>query len=121
MELDDLVAREHEGWTALCDGTAGDVYGRLMADHGVMVLGDGSIMDRGAVVTVLASSPPWDRYEISEPRLVPLVGGSAAIVYHGRAARGETVFEAAMCSVYEPGPDGPRLVLYSQTPVPSAS
>ena len=114
----DLLVLERRGWAALCDGTAAGFYGEVMADDGLMVLADGSVMDRDAVVAALAQSPPWARHEIDDVRPVA-AGDGAALVYTGRAWREEDgePFTAVMTSLYVRDGDRWRLALYTQTPV----
>jgi uncharacterized protein DUF4440 len=110
----DLLALERRGWDALCEGTAAGFYGEVMADDGLMVLANGAVMDRDAVVAALGASPPWLRYEFDDVRRV---GG--ALVYTARAWREEDgePFTAVMTSLYVRDGDRWRLALYTQTPV----
>jgi hypothetical protein len=116
----DLLALERRGWDALCDGTAAAFYGEVMTDDGVMVLANGAVLDRGAVVTALGASPPWRRYDLTDVRLVPAGDDAAALVYTGRAWRDEDgePFTGAMTSLYVHDGTRWRLALYTQTPVP---
>lgn len=114
--LDELLDLEHRGWQSLCDGTGATFYGDLMAADGVMVLAHGMVMDREQVMASLGDAPPWDRYEITDPRLVDVDGG-AALVYTGAGHRGDETFVALMSSVYVRQDDRWRLALYQQTPV----
>jgi hypothetical protein len=115
-----LLAVERRGWDALCDGTAAEFYGSLMTDDGTMVLGNGAVLDRDAVVAALRGSPSWLRYEIDAVRLVRAGADAAAIAYTGRAWReeGAPPFVGAMTSLYVREHGGWRLALYTQTPVP---
>lgn len=116
---DELLALEHEGWRALCEGTGDRFYGELMTEDGVMVLADGSVLDREAVVASLDQAPTWDTYELSDVRRVDTGPDSAALVYTGRAVRGpEPPFLARMASTYRRAEGQWRLVLYQQTPAP---
>ena len=115
--LHELLDLEHRGWRSLCDGTGATFYGDLMTDDGVMVLAHGVAMDRDQVVASLAEAPPWDRYEITDPRLVDIAGG-AALVYTGTGHRGDEPFVARMSSVYVRRDGRWRLALYQQTPAP---
>jgi len=116
--LDTLHALERSGWDALCDGTAGDFYGRTMTSDGMMVLANGAAMTRDEVVTALRAAPPWGGYEMTDVRLVTTGRDSAAIVYRGTALRdGEKAFVGRMTSVYVEVNGAWRLALYTQTPV----
>jgi hypothetical protein len=119
--LDDLLALERQGWESLCTSTGADFYGRIMTQHGVMVLAHGQVFDRQAVIDSLNEAPPWRNFKIADERLVPLDADRAILVYTGRAYReGEApAFEALMSSVYTRVDGTWRLALYQQTPVPN--
>lgn len=120
IDISELLRLEHAGWTALSDGTGGDFYGTVMTDDAVMVLADGSVLDRAAVVASLDDAPAWSAYEITDERLIEMGPGAAAFVYRGRAFRasGGPPFDALMSSVYVREGGRWRLALYQQTPVP---
>ena len=116
---DQLLVLEHEGWNSLCEGTGDRFYGELMTEDGVMILADGSVFGREAVAASLDQAPTWDTYELSDVRLVEAGPDSAALVYTGRARRGdEPLFVARMASTYRRAEGRWRLALYQQTPVP---
>ncbi|GAB2966618.1 nuclear transport factor 2 family protein [Actinotalea caeni] len=117
VSLGSLAALEREGWDALCRSEGDVFYGRLMTPDALMILVDGSVLDRDAVAASLAQAPPWSRYELTDERLVPVAADAAALVYRARAERdGEQPFTALMTSVYRVLDGEPRLVLYQQTP-----
>jgi Domain of unknown function (DUF4440) len=82
-----LVEIERRGWDSLCDGTGADFYGQVMAEDGLMVIADGTVMDRDTVVDALRSAPPWRSYSIDDIRLVGITEDSAVLVYTGTAVR----------------------------------
>ena len=114
-----LLDLETHGWQSLCDGTGAEFYGGLMTDDGLMVLANGAVMDREAVVAALGQSPAWQRFEIEDLHLVAEGPDRGVLVYTGRAYRNETdpPFVGAMSSLYVRAADGWRLALYTQTPV----
>ncbi len=114
-----LVSIERRGWDSLCDGTGGGFYGSLMTDDAVMVLANGAVMDREAVVESLRQAPPWRTYEIDEVRLIRSGSDSATLVYLGSAYRegDEPAFTGVMSSVYRHRDDAWHLALYQQTPI----
>lgn len=118
-----LLDLERRGWDALCDSTGGRFYAALMTADAVMVLANGMVLDRRAVVESLEHAPPWRTYELSDVRLLRSGSDGATLVYRGTAYRAgdDPAFVAVMSSVYRHGDDGWRLVLYQQTPVPDAS
>lgn len=117
--LTELLAIERAGWQALCESTGDRFYGDLMTDDAVMVLANGAVMDRPAVTAALGQSPPWRRFELSNPRVVPAGPDTAALVYVGTAERdgADEPFVGAMSSVYHRVDGRWRLVLYQQTAV----
>lgn len=120
IDLTDLLRLENAGWVSLCDGSGGEFYGDLLTEDGLMVLADGRVYDRDAVVASLDDAPAWSAYEITDERFVPLGPDAAAFVYRARAFRasGGPAFDAAMSSVYVQEEGRWRLALYQQTPVP---
>ncbi len=115
MSLDQLLALEHAGWTSLCEGTGAAFYGEVMTEDGLMVLVDGTTLDRDQVVQSLEAAPAWDGFEISGPRLVSVGDDAASLVYRAEAARGDDRFVAVMASTYRLLAGHPRLALYQQT------
>lgn len=113
-----LLDLEHRGWDSLCDGTGSAFYGDLMTDDGLMVLADGSVMDRDAVVASLEHAPTWQSYDIDDPRVVDAGDGTAAVVYVGTGYRDgdQPAFVGVMSSVYVRRNGSWRLALYQQTP-----
>ena len=116
----ELLHLERRGWDALCAGTGADFYGEVMAEEGVMVVGNGTVLDREAVLSSLHDSPPWTRYSIDSVRLVPAGPESAALVYTTEAFRdGDApAFTGAMTSLYRRQDGGWRLAVHTQTPLP---
>ncbi|WP_256282610.1 nuclear transport factor 2 family protein [Brevibacterium sp. HMSC07C04] len=116
LTLDTLLDLERAGWDSLCNRAGAVFYGELMTEDGLMVLVNGFIMDRDAVVASLNEAPGWDRYEITDARMVAAGNSAAAIVYKAKASRGdEDPFEAVMSSTYTLVDGKPRLALYQQT------
>lgn len=118
VERDELIELERRGWDALCAGRGGSFYRDLMTPEAVMVLVDGSVLDREQVAASLDGAPPWSSYEIAEATRIPVDERSCALVYRARAHRdGEAPFEALMASVYTVAGGRVRLALYQQTAV----
>ncbi|MEU8897487.1 nuclear transport factor 2 family protein [Nocardia sp. NPDC048505] len=117
--LHELLEIERRGWAALCDSTGADFYGGLMTDDAVMVLANGMILDRAAVVDSLRDAPPWRAFEIEDPRIVDL-GAGKVLVYTGLAYRegDEPAFRGVMSSTYVPTGASWRLACYQQTRIP---
>jgi hypothetical protein len=115
--LDSLLDLERAGWESLCSSTGSEFYGGVMLADAVMVLANGMVMDRAAVVSALSESPPWRTYDIDDVRLIALDDANAALVYTGTAYRDgdEPAFVGAMSSVYHRTEDEWKLALYTQT------
>ncbi|MFC9895624.1 nuclear transport factor 2 family protein [Nocardia sp. NPDC127579] len=118
--LHELLAVERRGWDALCAGTGSDFYGELMTGDAVMVLANGMILDRAAVVASLRAAPPWRAYEIEDPRVVDLGADGKVLVYRAAAYRdgSEPAFRGVMSSTYIPVGSTWRLACYQQTRLP---
>ena len=82
-----LLDLEHRGWDSLCRSTGSEFYGEIMTEDALMVLANGAVLDRAAVVASLADAPPWRSYEISVVRFVDAGPDSGALVHVGRARR----------------------------------
>jgi hypothetical protein len=122
IDIAELLRQEQAGWSSLCDGSGDTFYRRIMTPDGVMVLADGSVLDREGVVESLRDAPAWSSYEIRDERVVPVSDDAAVLVYTGRAFRaaGGPAFVAVMSSLYVRDGHQWRLALYQQTPVPEA-
>ena len=96
LSLENLLALEHAGWGSRTNGTGGTFYGEVMTEGGVMILVNGIVMSRDAVAGGLNQAPPWDSYEIVEPRLIPLTDQAATLIYRSSSRRGRT-FSRRLC------------------------
>ena len=116
-----LLDLERRGWDSLCDATGSEFYGDLMTDGGVMVLANGAVMNREAVVASLEQAPPWQSYDIEDVRLVEAGVDAAGLVYVGTGYRegDQPAFVGVMSSVYVRQDGQWRLALYQQTPTSS--
>ena len=117
--MEELLELEHAGWASLCDGTGADFYGDVMTADGVMVLANGTVMDRKEVVEALRDSPSWAAYELDVVRSVQLSEDSTALVYTGIGHRdGAGSFVGVMTSTYVRRSGEWKLAVYQQTPKP---
>lgn len=117
--LDELLELEDAGWRSLCDGTGGKFYGDLMTDDGRMVLANGVVMTRSAVIDSLEDAPPWSSYTITDPVATRLGDDTAAVVYTGTGHRhGGDDFTGIMTSVYVRRESDWKLAHYQQTAMP---
>lgn len=117
--LSGLLAIERAGWQALCESRGDGFYGDMMTEDAVMVLANGTVMDRATVVAALSQAPPWRRFELTEPRVIEADEDTAVLVYVGTAERdgADEPFVGAMSSVYHRADGRWRLLLYQQTAV----
>lgn len=117
LTLEEMLAAEHAGWTALCESRGGSFYGSMMSEDALMVVAGGMVLDRSTIAASLDDAPPWDSYEITEARLVRVGDDCAALVYRASSVRGdEPPFTALMTSLYRRDEGELRLALYQQTP-----
>ena len=118
LTLDALRALEHRGWESLTRHDGGRFYGALMTADAVMILVNGTVLDRNTIAATLDDSPAWSTFTLEDARLVPTGEDSAALVYRATAARdGEEPFVALMSSHYTLVDGRPALTLYQQTTV----
>ncbi|MET7771058.1 nuclear transport factor 2 family protein [Nocardia sp. NPDC005366] len=115
--LNELLEVERRGWDALCSSTGAEFYGALMTADAVMVLANGMILDRDAVVAALRDAPPWRTFDIEDPRVVDVGGAGKVLVYIGVAYRDgdEPAFRGVMSTTYVRHGDRWRLACYQQT------
>jgi hypothetical protein len=115
----ELLDLERRGWDSLCASTGAAFYGGLMTDDAVMVLANGAVMDREAVIASLEQATPWASYDIDDVRLVDAGPDGAALVYLGTGYRigDQPAFVGIMSSLYVRRNGDWRLALYQQTPV----
>lgn len=116
-----LLDLERSGWDSVCSSTGAQFYGDLMTDDGVMVLANGVVMDRDAVIASMEHARPWQSYDIDDHRVVAVGPASAAIVYLGTGYRhgDQPAFVGLMSSVYVRQDGRWRLALYQQTAISS--
>ncbi|BBX06300.1 nuclear transport factor 2 family protein [Mycolicibacterium aichiense] len=117
--LDELLEIERAGWQSLCESSGDRFYGDLMTEDAVMVLANGSMMGRSAVISALGQAPPWKSFTLSDEHIISAGADAAALVYLGTAERdgADEPFVGAMSSVYHRVDGRWRLVLYQQTAV----
>ncbi|QTX05869.1 nuclear transport factor 2 family protein [Agromyces archimandritae] len=118
---DDLPARllqqEHEGWRAILGGRGGEHYRRTMTRDGLMIV-EGAVLGREAILGAFDGVPPWDDYEIREPAVIRLGDREDAgiLVYRAVARRGDDVARLRMSTTYVLDDGAWRIALHQQTP-----
>jgi hypothetical protein len=115
----DLIELERSGWKALATSAddAADFYERVLARQVLMLLPGGTVIDDRAQVVESMRGAPWDSFELTDERVLPLTGDSAVVAYRARARRGDTGYEALFASTYVQEGGSWRLTVHQQTPV----
>jgi hypothetical protein len=115
---EELLQQERAAWEALStEGAAGPYYEKNLA-HDVLILLPGGLViaDRDQVVDSMRGAP-WDRYEITDERVLALTPDSAVVAYRVEADRGDMHYQALLNSTYVREDGEWRLALHQQTPV----
>ncbi len=115
----ELIDLEQSAWEALTSSgaDAAAFYDRVLADHILMLLPGGMVIDDRAQVVDSMKGADWDSFELSDSRVVPLSDDSAIVAYRAHARRGDSDYEALFNSTYIRENGSWRLTLHQQTPV----
>lgn len=96
----ELVAKEREGWDALCGNNGGDYYREHLAAHARMAFSFG-VLTREQAIEAMDAAPPWRRFEMSDIHVLPLGDSAGVVVYTVEAERdGQDVFKATVSSTF---------------------
>ena len=113
-----LIALEREGWDALVAGEGGRYYGEHLTDDALMAFSFG-VLTRAATIEAVALAPPWERYEIADPRVGALGDDSGIVVYQVVARRpGEEPYSAVASTTYVRHGDVWQVAFHQQSPKP---
>jgi hypothetical protein len=117
-EPTELIQWERDAWKALSTSgdAAADFYERVLHDDVLMLLPGGLVIDDRAAVIDSMRGAPWDSYELSDERVVPLGDDSAIVAYRATANRGGTDYTALFASTYVRVDGSWRLAVHQQTP-----
>ena len=111
-----LVALEHERWDALVAGEGGRYYREHLTDDALMAFPFG-VLTREATIEAMESAPPWERYEIADPRVVALSDDSGIVVYAVVAQRpGEEPYSAVVSTTFVRDGDVWKVAFHQQSP-----
>jgi hypothetical protein len=111
-----LIALEHEGWDALVEGDGGRYYREHLTDDAVTAFPFG-VLTRAATIEALESAPPWERYEIADPRVVELGDAGGIVVYEVVARRpGEEPYSAVVSTTFVRDGGVWRVAFHQQSP-----
>jgi hypothetical protein len=115
----ELLQLERSAWEAL--STSGDAattfYAEVLADDVLVLMPGGMVIDDRQQVIDSMGGAPWDAFELTDERVLPLDGDTAVVAYRGRAQRGDLNYEALFTSTYVRSGGGWRMALHQQTPV----
>jgi hypothetical protein len=115
---DELLELERAAWEALStEGAAGPFYDKALARDVLVLLPGGMVIDDRQQVVDSMAGTPWDRYEISEVRVLPLTPDSAVLAYRVEADRGDTHYRALLNSTFVREDGEWRMALHQQTPL----
>jgi hypothetical protein len=111
-----LIALEREGWNALSSGAGGAYYREHLTDDALMAFPFG-VLGREATIAAIESAPPWETFEIRNPRVVALGAGAGIVVYEVTAQRaGQEPYTAVISSTFVRDGDGWKLAFHQQSP-----
>lgn len=115
---EELLEIEHQGWRALStDGdTAAAHYDRILADDVLVLLPGGLVIDDRRGVVDSMRGEPWDSYELSDERVLPLDPDAAVVAYQATARRADAIYTGLFNSTYVRERGSWRLALHQQTP-----
>lgn len=117
-EMKELLALEKQGWKALStEGDAGKrFYRSILREDAIMVFPGGMIVDGKKEVLDSLDAQPWDTYQITEHRMISLLGKSSVLIYRVKATRGNSEpYEALISSTYVKEAGSWKLVCHQQT------
>jgi hypothetical protein len=111
-----LIELEHEGWRALVSGDGGAYYREHLTADALMAFPFG-VLTREATIQAMESAPPWERYEIVDPRVVELSDDSGIVVYSVVAQRpGQEPYTAVLSSIFVREAAVWKLAFHQQSP-----
>lgn len=116
---DQVMEVERAGWRALSAGgdNAARFYEEVLATDAVMLLPGGMVLDDRQQIIASMRGLPWDSFELSGERVVPLGRDGAVVAYRASATRGGQKYEALISSTYILDGEHWRLAVHQQTPV----
>ena len=116
---DKLLELELEGWQAVAEYRACGFYSNRLTDDGLLVLPDGSVLDKWeAAVSALNGDDTWTKYRIEDERIVVLSTGCAALTYTASAQiLEEPEYRAVVTSVFVRRGDDWLIALRQETPI----
>jgi hypothetical protein len=111
-----LIALERDGWEALVAGNGAAHYREHLTPNAMMAFPFG-VLTREATIAALGSAPPWERFEIHNPRVIDLGHDSGVVVYSVVAQRPrQAPYSAVVSSTFVRGGDGWKLAFHQQSP-----
>jgi hypothetical protein len=113
-----LIALEREGWEALSSDRGGAYYREHLAADALMAFPFG-VLTREATIAAMEAAPPWERFEMREPRVVALGADAGVVVYEATAQRaGQEPYRAVISSTFVREGAAWKLAFHQQSPAP---
>ena len=111
-----LIELEREGWHALVAGEGGPYYREHLTAGALMAFPFG-VMTREEAIAAMESAPPWERFEITEPRVVELGSDGGIVVYKVEAQRPrQETYRAVASSTFVREGSAWKLAFHQQSP-----
>ncbi len=111
----ELIEVERRGWEALCSDDAVGYYRRHLVEDALMAFPFG-LMDREEALSAMGTAQPWSRYDMKEPRVIPLDPDCGVVVYAVTAQReGQEPFSAVVSSTFVRRDGEWRLAFHQQS------
>ncbi len=111
-----LIALEHEGWQALAAGRGAAYYREHLTPNAVMAFPFG-VLTRDGALEAMEAAPPWEHFELRNPRVVALGEDAGVVVYNVIARRaGEEPYTAVISSTFVRDHEGWKLAFHQQSP-----
>ena len=110
---------EMEGWQAVSEHRGCGFYSSRLADNGLLILPDGSVLDKWeAALSAVNGDETWASYRIEDERVAVLSADCAALTYRASAQMsGETEYVALITSVFLHRGGDWLIALRQETPV----
>jgi hypothetical protein len=115
----ELIEIEEAAWRALATSgeAASEYYAHRLASEVVILMPGGMVIDDRDRVIESMQGPPWDEFDLSDVRVLPIGTDGAALTYRIDARRGDQDYAALLNSTYRREDGEWRLALHQQTPV----
>ena len=112
-----LIELERGFWKAAGDPEGDKYYEDNFDDAGVLILPfDGGVLDKSSVMPMIPKSNPWQRYDFSNIKVLPIDDNSIELYYEVQASHGDDLFHAYVGSIYVSRKDESwKMLMHQQT------